>query len=285
MTVDESVITALCRLNGHARAYGFGKRAVYAYKTLVAALLAASGDVGVQLVRWSGPCDRCAGTGVYTFWEGGSAPCRHCARGTVTLKFVETTFPGSGVVWHHPFDTGSGAEISKAAKVAWWDGEKGRYTNADGNEPIFWNVASNWTPRLKGEQLNPDDAAMALNAVEEWLLPIDFGRTGPPYDGPHGPVPYWLASAAKREMRGYVIDLGRVGLKCWYCGSYEVVSGLCRMGPPFTWSAPVCREHQQRPVGQWPAQSELPPWMLTPPLEEWLARHERIGFEFAREWD
>lgn len=282
--LDASVIAALSRLNGHARAYGCGKRAVYAYKTLAAALLAANGDVGVQLVRWTGPCGRCHGTGVYTFWEGGTAPCRHCARGTVTLKFVETTLP-DGVVWHHPFTPNDGgAEIAKAAGVAWWDGERGRYTTANGDEPIFWNVASNWTPRLPGERLNPDETAMALNTVEAWLLPIDFGRTGPPYDGPHGRVAYWLASAAKREMRGYHLDLGRVGLVCWYCKSDEVTCGLGRSGPPFSWSAPVCREHAERPVGQWPAASELPAWMITPPLEEWRERHERIGF-VPREWD
>jgi hypothetical protein len=285
MTIDEPVISALCRLNSHARAFGCGKRAIYAYKTLVAAMLASSGEIAVRLVEWVGPCGRCSGTGIYQGWygPGDKAPCYHCRRGTVTLRFVETKFP-DGVVWHHPFDVSSGGpDIAKAAGAAFWCYD--RYKDAEGREVWFAPVTSNWTPRLTGERLNVDEAALALNTVEAWVLtqafPHRWTEHGRDVEGKQEPVTntlHWLVSSANRELRGYGLDIGRIGFKCWYCGSQEITCGLCRMGLPFTWSAPVCAEHQKTPVDQWPAKDDLPAWAITPPLSEWRERHERLGF-------
>lgn len=269
MTAD--VIAALIKLNSHARAYGCGKHAIYAYKTLVAAQLIAANEATVFLRQWTGQCDHCRGTGRYVDSYGERWPhCRRCAStGRVTLKFVETELLG-GPTWHCPFDAnGDGRHLAALAGAAMWDGEKGRWTNRDGNEPIFWNVANGWTPKQRGEQLTPDDAALALNTVEAWVLTLDVL--------PHA-TPYWLLTAAKREMRGYHLDVGRIGLTCWYCGRPDIVTGFCRSGPPFTWCAPVCAEHEKMPVSLWPAKEALPDWVLTPPLMEWRERHARMGF-------
>lgn len=269
--VPAAVTSALHRLNGHARAYGFGKHAIYRYKTLAAALLVVGGEAKAQLVLWSGTCGHCGGTGRYVDSYGERFPhCRQCeSSGRVTLKFVETTLP-DGVVWHHPwkYDQG-GVEIGDLAGLARWDasGRQG-WRDAKGNEPIFWNVGSNWHPRQSAEQLLPDDAATSLNTVEAWALACVL----PPSNTLH-----WMRERALREMRGYVIDLGRVGLRCFYCESPDIAVGLGRSGPPFSWSAPVCREHSRYEPSLWP--TVLPEWVMTPPLVEWKRRHEALGFD------
>jgi hypothetical protein len=283
--IDDTVISALCRLNGHARAYGCGKRAIYAYKTLAAAMLASRGEIAVRLVEWVGPCGRCSGTGIYQGWygPGDKAPCRHCRRGTVTLRFVETTFP-DGVVWHHPFETDSGWNIARAAGAAIWTDNV--YRDGNGREVCWKPVTSAWTPRLKSERLTPDDAAQALNTVEAWLLNAPFEHRSAGTDDVAQEL-YWLAKTARREMRGYHLDIGRVyrdGLACWYCDRAEIVCGLGRCGPPFSWSAPVCVDHSHLPVEQWPAKDDLPAWAITPPLSAWRDRHERLGFDSTGAW-
>lgn len=268
--VSTEVLSALHRLNTHARAYGSGKRAIYAYKTLVAGLLVHLGEASAQLVQWTGTCGHCSGTGRYVDSYGEKFPhCRQCASsGRVTLKFVETTLP-DGVVWHHPWTNDQGGiEIGDLAGLSRWQSrEPYGWRDAKGNESIFWNVASNWQPRQPAERLVPDDAATALNAVEAWLL----ASVLPPSNTLH-----WMRERALREMRGYVIDLGRVGLGCWYCESVEIVCGLSRPGPPFAWSAPVCREHSKHDPALWP--NVLPEWAMTPPLVEWKRRHDAVGF-------
>lgn len=224
--VSADVLGALHRLNGHARAYGSGKRAIYRYKTLVAALLVVQGEASAQLVQWTGTCGHCGGTGRYVDSCGERFPhCRQCSStGTVTLKFVETMLP-DGVEWHHPWtqDQG-GVEIADLAGLARWQSNEPRgWRDAKGSEPIFWNVASNWQPRQPADRLLSDDAAAAMNVVEAWVL----ASVLPPSSTLH-----WMRERALREMRGYVLDLGRVGLRCWYCQSPEISIGLGRPGPP-----------------------------------------------------
>ena len=43
--VPDPVLSALDRLNGHARAWGCGKRAIYTYKTMAALALAQAGEL------------------------------------------------------------------------------------------------------------------------------------------------------------------------------------------------------------------------------------------------
>lgn len=269
LSVPPEVVTALHALNQHARAYGCGKRAIYAYKTLVAALLVAAGEASAQLVQWTGTCGHCRGTGRYVDSYGEKWPhCRQCSStGQVTLKFVETALP-DGVVWHHPWDRydAGGREIADIAGLAIWDGERGRYRSTNGTEPVFWNITSGWSPRQPAETLLPDDTAARLNTVEAWVVASNFPHIGR----------NWLESRALDALRGYVLDLGRIGGLCWYCESHEISCGLSLPGPPFAWSAPVCREHQQLPVSLWP--TVFPEWVMTPPLVEWKRRHDALGF-------
>ncbi|HEX7049864.1 MAG TPA: DUF6166 domain-containing protein, partial [Longimicrobiales bacterium] len=62
-SVPPDVLAALIRLNAHARAYGGGKWAIYAYKEMASILLAQSGEAAVRGVEWRGECNRCGGTG------------------------------------------------------------------------------------------------------------------------------------------------------------------------------------------------------------------------------
>lgn len=265
--VTSDVVAAISRLNVHARAYGSGKRAIYAYKALLAGVGLAMGDASAQLVRWTGTCGHCNGSGRYVDSYGEKWPhCRQCASaGTVTLKFVETTDRWTGQVWHHPWKYDSGIELAEIANLVKWDGKLGRWVP---EEPVFWNVKGGWTPRQPAERLIPDEAADLLNTVETWVL----ASVLPPSDKLH-----WMRERALREMCGYVIDLGRVGLQCWYCDSFDVAIGLSRPGPPFAWSAAVCREHSKIAPAAWP--TVLPDWVMTPPLTEWKRRHDQIGYD------
>ena len=273
--VPADVLAALLPLNHHARAYGCGKRAIYAYKTLVAALLVAAGETRAQLVQWTGKCGHCGGTERYVDSYGERWPhCRQCSStGTVTLKFVETVLP-CGQAWHHPWDRydDGGRELAEIAGLAVWDGERGRYRAAGGGDPIFSNIASDWRPQRPSFSLDADAAAEALNVVEAWLL-LSVANVLPT------PL-HFLRERALRDMRAYIIDIGRVGSKCWYCASEDVTSGLARYGPPFSWSAPVCRVHHRVELALWPAKTDLPESALTPALPEWGARHTRLGFCF-----
>jgi hypothetical protein len=202
------VIAALVTLNSHARAYGCGKRAIYAYKTLVCGPLIAAGRATVCLRQWAGVCDHCRGTGQYVDSYGERWPhCRRCANtGRVTLKFVETELLG-GPTWHCPFDYhGGGRYLAELARAAMWDGEKGRWMDREGNDPIFWNVANGWTPKQPGEKLIPDDAATALNTVEAWVLtqrPTPFTWCAP-VCAEHAKIPVALWPA-KDELPAWVV--------------------------------------------------------------------------------
>jgi hypothetical protein len=264
--VTADLVRALGRLNGHARAYGNGKRAIYAYKMLAAAVALTLDGAKAELVQWTGQCGHCGGTGRYVDSYGEKWPhCRQCAStGTVTLKFVETVL-FDGQVWHHPWKYDSGIELAEIAGIVKWDGHSAGWIP---REPVFWNVGGGWAPQQPGERLVPDEAADLLNTVEAWVLASVL---------PQGDKLHWIRERALREMRGYVLDLGRVGLRCWYCESPEIHVGLGRPGPPFAWSAAVCREHSNLSPAEWP--NVLPEWMMTPPLVEWKRRHDRLGYD------
>jgi len=263
-------LDALIQLNGHARAYGCGKRAIYAYKTLVAGMFGAQRALlGARLLKHEATCRYCDGTTVYRDWDGYSrGVCFRCKGGKVTLRFLETTLP-NGRVWHHPFEHG-GWEIASMAGLYEWDSVRGQnvYRVNGVEQPEEWHAATDWAPNQPAVRLDPDRAAALLNLVEPWVTEIT-SMAGPWR---------WQAESALREMRGYRIDLGRVGAKCWYCDSTEIVIGLGRMGY-FDWAAPVCEAHSKMPVEMWPTSHVLPESALTPALNEWLVRHRQIGFQ------
>jgi hypothetical protein len=267
------VAIAIGRLNKHARAYGCGKRAIYAYKALASGLAIIDGVATVMLRQWTGPCHGCAGTGKHLDSYGERFPhCRRCSSsGRVTLKFVEVALPSfTGQVWHHPFENGAGWDLAQLARAATWDGHRGRWVDEKGSDPVFWNITDGWSPKQPGERLEPDDAARLLNIVEAWALalPSPFGSEDPIR---------WLRLRATDMMRGYVLDLGRLDGPCYRCGSADVVVGLGHVGPPFDFATPACRTHERCPIAEWP--SCLPESALTPALVEWRDRHVGLGFE------
>lgn len=274
-SIPSTVLDALGHLNGHARAYGTGKRAIYEYKTLASALAIASGAATVQLRQWTGTCGHCHGTARYIDSYGERWPhCRSCSStGRVTLKFAEVTI-ADGPTWHHPFDTSAGRDLAAIAGVAMWDGSGwGRWRDARGLEPVFWNIVDGWAPRQPGTRLEAEPLAEALNVVEAWALKARI---------PCGDTYHWISERALAEMRRYVLDIGRLPGPCYRCGSDAVVVGLGHGGPPLAFATPVCRTHERIEPGLWP--KTLPELALTPPLVEWRDRHVALGFDQHR-WD
>lgn len=273
--VSREIIDALVRLNVHARAFGSGKRAIYAYKILVSAITIVTGSAGVMLRQWTGKCHGCNGTGRYVDSYGETWPhCRKCrSTGTVTLKFVEVGIT-NGPLWHHPFDQSAGWDLARLAGVAIWDDVKGAWKDARGFETIFWNITDGWTPKQPAEQLNANAAAKLLNIVEPWVreTPLPFEAAG---------RLRWLGECAQSEMRRYTLSLGRLDGPCFRCGSSDVVVGLGCSGPPFEFATPVCRTHERIEPAFWP--KSVPESALTPALREWRDRHVTLGFE-RREW-
>lgn len=263
------VIEALSILNGHARAFGVGKHAIYEYKTLASALAIAAGTATVQLRQWTGTCGHCRGTGRYVDSYGERWPhCRQCSStGRVTLKFTEVSI-ADGPTWHHPFETSAGRDLAAIAGAAIWDGSGwGRWRDARGNEPVFWNITDGWAPRQPATRLDPDPLAAALNVVEAWALAVRV---------PIGDTFHWIHERALADMRRYVLDLGRLPGPCYRCGG-EVVIGLGCSGPPFAFASPVCRAHERTEPAFWPR--TVPDSALTPPLIEWRDRHVALRFD------
>lgn len=112
--MPDAVLAAIDRLNGHARAFGCGKEAIYAYKRLFALFAVDRGELAARPIGTITKCNGCDGTGRFKFWDGDVADnCRRCgSRGYVRLRFVETTIDTA--VWHHPWHRG-GDQILCAA--------------------------------------------------------------------------------------------------------------------------------------------------------------------------
>ena len=216
MTVPEPVLAALDRLNGHARAHGCGRRAIYSYKTMAALALARAGEMTVRSVKVAADCLSCGGTGLWRDCLGDGlvrhANCRKCARtGKVTLRFVETT---SGPrVWHHPA-VGPGYDILRAAwRIKDWrfadDGRDIAILDDGTEREQVWEPAGDWQPNRPGERLEGEAAAALLNIVEDWVVEVSPAILPSP----------WMKESALCEMRDYSLRLPRDGAeRCCKCG-------------------------------------------------------------------
>jgi len=274
--VPVDVLQALGRLNGHARAYGCGKRAIYEYKVLASALSIVGGAATVTLRQWTGTCHGCNGTGKYIDSYGERFPhCRACGNsGRVTLRFVEVDIAADDLrqVWHHPFSLSAGWDLAALAEAATWDSQRGVWRDRLGNEPIFWNFANGWSPKQPGVRLEPDALAERMNIVEAWVLTVQPSiKIAAAVDR----VP-WAIERARREMRRYVLDLGRLPGPCYRCAELADI-GLGTCGPPFAFATPACRTHSHCSIAAWP--KHLPESTLTPALRVWRDRHLALGFD------
>lgn len=278
-------LVALGHLNTHARAYPYyGQRsAIYSYKKLAALALTIDGETALRFVKWTGKCNRCT-DGRFTHWswnDGYTVACRDCAgSGRRTLRFTETTLP-DGQVWHHPWQgyTMPGYDIARAVGVTMQD--DGEYQFSDGTA-VEWQDAGEWHPMLPAQPLPLEELVVHLNEVEDWI------EAAP--DRPRGEAFWWIWESAKSHLYqrkidhvyggpfyGYALDLGRAFGGCFICGNESNLEGYCfgRLTPLFHWSLPVCKAHSKSPHPKDPPPAE----MITPAIQYWLDRHERIEQE------
>ena len=274
MTEPQEVLAALDRLNGHARAWGCGKSAIYTYKKLVALRMALAGEVVARPIAITVDCNRCGGTGLY--WEqdpNWKTPCRSCGRrGKVRLEFVETTL--AGYVWHHPY-ADAGIDILRAAwGIASFDyeGDAAVAVLVDGQRrPIVYEAAGDWTPNRRGERLAADDAAHLLNTVEAWVAALPPIARGEPW--------WWLPEGAMRAVRSYQLDLGRIEGPCYRCGRSDdlVDHGIGHVGRLLHFSLRICAACDKEQPRRWPGDGDVPAHALTPAIRAWLDNPARAG--------
>ena len=282
-TIRSNVLTAIGRLNTHARSSGgYPQRsAIYAYKTLAALMLAVDGGASLRLIKWTGKCNRCH-DGRFSHWEwndGYTVACRDCAgTGRRTLRFTETTLP-DGQVWHHPWEgpTMPGRDIARAA-VGLTLQDDGEYRTGDG-AILVWEEPGAWHPLLPANPLSLGHLVDHLNEVEDWV------EAQP--DRPRGQEFWWKWEAAKRYLQqtahprvlgepshGYILELGRAPGGCFVCDDESDLDTICfgRMTPLLHWRLPVCKVHRNSPHPKDPP----PAAMITPAIRRWLDRHERV---------
>lgn len=264
--VPADVLAALDRLNGHARAHGCGKTAVYTYKKLAAMQAAIAGELAARPVTVTVPCQRCGGTGRYRPWwdDDATRGCFGCgARGQVRLDFVETTI--GAYVWHHPY-TDAGHDILRAAwSIATYDYERDGTIAvlADGTRrAIVYESPGDWRPNRGGERLSGDDAARLLNPVEAWVASLPALVRGDPW--------WWQYEAAQRAIARYALDLGRVGEACWCCGASEVTNlGIGHRSGRLHFALRICGRCYNEPR-RWPTEEDVPASAITPAIRAWL---------------
>lgn len=282
-TIPAEVLTALGRLNQHARSRGshYGQhKAIYAYKTVAGLMLAESGEASLRFVKWTGDCNRCD-KGRFRHWDwydGHTVACRDCSgSGKRALRFTETTLP-DGQHWHHPWFVGDGRgfDIARAGFPDLRMDDQGEYLTADG-APLVWDKPGDWAPNLPAERLPLPELVPLLNVVEDWIEALPGG----------GPF-FWQIEAAKRRLRnvketsfgdplyGYQLDLGRAPGGCFVCGYDDHAINYGRVTRLFHWSLPVCREHSEGPNKAPHPDGPPPDALITPDIACWLARHERV---------
>lgn len=276
------IINAISILNVHARAHGFGRKAIYAYKTFVAAEFAIEARPVMVMVR----CHHCSGTGIYRDWDGyARGTCYRCTKGIATLRFIESTI--GDCRWHHPINSG-GRYVLDAV----WDIASVKYPQhgdeiavlADGTEhPIVFRQAEGWAPNEPGaRQLPTDEACRLLNLVEGWLRGVPQMRRSN----------RWTIGKAREEMWRYRVRLERDDdTACCMCGRNEGgpmvrCCGLCSKSH-FGWtdfSRSMCAAcHGPSNSPRWP--TEPHPASLTPNVVEWLSQPERqVPFRAEPEW-
>lgn len=272
--IPQPVLAAIDRLNGHARSYGCGKDAIYAYKSLACLMLALAGGLQARPVALMVRCHRCQGTGWF-HWDGVKTDehCLTCAHaGFVHLCFAETTI--GPYVWHHPYNRSGHSILLAALKVASLD-YRGRMLIATGHDgatrEIRFESPGEWTPRQRGERLQGEALAAFLNVVEDWIDAFQIDN----YD-----IRVRLQyprERAQQEMKRYALDLGRTGAVCHYCCNADVYTGQHHIYQLLEWSIPSCRDHTVMPVAQW--DNDLPPTAITPEVERWLGRR---GWTFGQ---
>jgi hypothetical protein len=258
--IAEPVLAALDRLNAHARAWGCGKSAIYAYKELAARLLVASGDAKMRPVALMAKCRNCLGTGWFHDWYEGKtdSACRTCGRtGYVHLRFVEMT--AGWHVWHHPW-TSCGRDLFQAVHG---DIEYNCATRAihivGKNEEVSFESPGDWAPNVAGERVEGDIAADLFNTVEGWVLSLPAG----------GDTRFALGEAI-RKMQSYSLRIGNISNSCHYCGdpNFSICQG--HRTKHLEWSVPVCRQHEKIPVTEW--DNKFPAAAVTPAITRWLSR-------------
>lgn len=270
----DTIIPALSRLNTHARAWGFGKEAIYAYKTFVACAYAEDARPVQVQVR----CHHCSGTGTYHDRDGEDrGRCYRCTKGVVTLRFIESTI--GDCRWHHPVNAGGEAVLDCV-----WDITSKRTEDEyrtmiavlrDGTErPIVYAQANGWGPKMPGaEKLPTDEACRLLNLVEHELPNIRPGE--------RTIYACWPREKALREMTRYRIDLDHDRTEaCCMCGTSNTPAYSCG-GACSKWrggwadfSRIMCKTcHGTAAPYRWP--TEPAPETLTPNVLAWLAHPER----------
>jgi hypothetical protein len=258
--IPAEILASIDRLNSHARGNGCGWRAVYTYKTFAAMLLACSGDLVARPVGVVKKCRYCDGTTIYKNTYGEECgPCYRCNKGYVHLRFAETKV--NAHTWHHPWFRGGQEILQTAWKVKEFEYRHGLEIAKfeDGRTvDILYESANGWTPNQPGHKLIGEAAAKELNVVEAWLEKeiVNGGLR-------------WKLERARSDMTAYALDIGRTGQVCYVCGG-ETYCGHGHMKRLLHWSNPVCREHYQLPLEQWP--QEPPPNAITPEVEMWLNR-------------
>jgi hypothetical protein len=266
-TAPGGLIDALSRLNVHARAFGFGKKAIYAYKTFVACAFAEE----VRSVQALVKCHHCSGTGIYRDWDGiERGRCRRCTRGTVTLRFIESRI--GEVRWHHP-TSDRGCEVRDAvwqvAKTE-WDGVAEICILADGTRrPVVYDQAEGWGPNMPAERLPADEACRLLNIAEPLIseVRVPSGRQQ---------ASRWAQDRAIHEMARYPVVFDRIDEGCCICGAHDGLVncyGLCsHWGFGFVeFGRPMCAAcHGTGPTLRWPM--EPAPASLAPNVAAWLAQ-------------
>jgi hypothetical protein len=275
----DEMIDALSRLNAHARAWGFGKKAIYAYKTFVACALAEE----IRCIQVQAKCHHCNGTGIYRDWDGyARGTCYRCTKGIVTLRFIESRI--GDCRWHHPCANDAGGwnvlnAVWGIQSVSYKDDAypHGVATLADGTErPIIYQQAEGWGPNMPGaEKLPADEACRLLNIVEAALPDICCGN--------RTMHTRWPREKALREMSRYTIDLcsdRKSETECCVCGSADIYSWCGGLGSKWrlghaSFSRPMCATCHGVAPGPYHWPTEPHPASLTPGVLAWLAHPER----------
>ncbi|MEY9261957.1 hypothetical protein AB7M45_007894 [Bradyrhizobium elkanii] len=264
--VPTDVVAALSVLNGHARAFGCGRDAIYQYKGLVARIYAAAGQANARPVGVMAKCNYCLGTGKFFCQYNGQTddPCRKCARsGYVFLRFTETTIEGHS--WHHPWIS-EGSEIYRrsvgASAIEYDPATRSIWVTKSDQQPanIGFGFVGDWQPNSKGEGTVGERAAELLNTVEDWLFATR----------PDGFDLRWDIERAQRAATGYSLRLGWIGDHCHYCGEPNIRIGQGHYVRPFEWTVRCCEVHSKMEVGTW--DKRVPPAALTPAVLKWAER-------------
>lgn len=138
--------------------------------------------IGLRRVMVKKPCRKCDGTGIWAPMQWGGweedtyeeyranygKPCWTCqARGTVHLKFIETTI--GPLRWHTPAEKwySSSLDVYLPFKTYWEQHDRG--------DSWFEEETNGWEPNQPGRPLQNDDALRdAIIVLNEWPHEVCF---------------------------------------------------------------------------------------------------------------